>query len=65
MFSLDFYATLIQPYPYSTALAEPPKDQIALGKYLTNAVYNCANCHSADFKSNNELDLHLFYKGNA
>lgn len=30
-------------------------DAVALGKYLSTAVYSCFACHSADFKTMNEL----------
>ncbi len=34
-------------------------NQVAWGKYLTTAVYQCYECHSADFKTNNQLNPEL------
>jgi cytochrome c2 len=50
--------TLIKPYPFNAAPAQAPPitDKVAHGKYLADAVYGCTGCHSADFKSNNELN---------
>ena len=50
--------TIMKPSPFDKAPAQAPPitDEIAHGKYLANAVYDCANCHSADFVTNNELD---------
>lgn len=43
------------PYP-SQPIPEPDTtDVVAWGKYLANGVYGCFHCHSADFKTNNEL----------
>jgi cytochrome c2 len=47
---------LIKPYPFNAHPAAPPTETVALGKYLADGVYGCTNCHSLDFKSNNELD---------
>jgi cytochrome c2 len=50
--------TVIKPYPFDAAPAQAPPmaNKIAHGKYLSDAVYGCTSCHSADFKSNNELN---------
>jgi cytochrome c2 len=50
--------TVMKPYPFDAAPAQAPPvtNQVLHGKYLADAVYGCTNCHSADFKSNNELD---------
>ena len=49
---------IIKPYPFNAAPAQAPPvaDAVAHGKYLADAVYGCTSCHSADFKTNNELD---------
>jgi cytochrome c2 len=47
--------TVSKPYPFDAAVTQPPTDKVAYGKYLADAMYGCTNCHSADFKSNNEL----------
>jgi cytochrome c2 len=47
--------TVAKPYPFNLAPAQPPTEQIAFGKYLSDAMYGCTNCHSADFKKNNDL----------
>lgn len=45
-----------KPIPYHGIPIAPPDtaDQVALGKYLSTALYNCYACHSADFKTMNE-----------
>ncbi len=49
---------MIKPYPFNAAPAQVPPvtDVVAHGKYLADAVYGCTSCHSADFKTNNELE---------
>ncbi|MEK7254628.1 MAG: c-type cytochrome, partial [Bacteroidota bacterium] len=43
------------PYPYEEKpIAAPPStDKLAYGRYLATAVYECANCHSASYHTNN------------
>jgi mono/diheme cytochrome c family protein len=36
--------------------APDPADQLAYGRYLTTGVYECSNCHSASFETNNILE---------
>jgi mono/diheme cytochrome c family protein len=46
-----------KPYPYPSAPVPPPneKDPVAFGRYLVTARYGCFGCHSADFKTLDEL----------
>jgi cytochrome c2 len=43
------------PYPKQRIMAPPASDRVAYGRYL-NASLGCFSCHSADFKTMNELD---------
>ena len=57
-FLTKMLATFIfKPYPFdlAPAVTPTPSDEKVYGKYLADAVYGCTNCHSKDFKSNNEL----------
>lgn len=47
-----------KPLPYPEKKIENPDttDVLAWGKYLANGQYACFSCHSADFKTNNELE---------
>lgn len=47
-----------KPLPYPEAvIPEPDTNNIVEhGRYLANAVYGCYPCHSADFKSMNEME---------
>ncbi|MFM9949104.1 MAG: c-type cytochrome [Saprospiraceae bacterium] len=49
---------VFKPMPYEgKPIATPPKaDQIAYGRYLAVAVYECYSCHSASFETNNVLE---------
>jgi cytochrome c2 len=47
------------PYEYKSISHPDTSDQIQLGKYLSTAVLGCFQCHSADFKTNNELKPEL------
>lgn len=57
-FSKILTNTVFKPSPYDKAPAHVPPitDEVEHGKYLVNAVYDCANCHSADFVTNDDLD---------
>ncbi|GAA4387612.1 c-type cytochrome [Hymenobacter koreensis] len=50
--------TVMKPAPMPTAavLAPPPADQVAYGRYLVVGRYKCYDCHSKDFKSNNDIE---------
>jgi cytochrome c2 len=43
------------PFPEKPILPPDTNNVIEHGKYLANAVYNCYPCHSADFKTMNDL----------
>jgi mono/diheme cytochrome c family protein len=43
------------PYPAQPIVAPPPTDKVAYGRYLTTSRLLCFHCHSADFKTNNDL----------
>ena len=43
------------PYPKERIAAPSPTDRVAYGRYLSNAI-GCFACHSADFKTMNELE---------
>ncbi len=43
------------PYPQSPIPLPDTTNQVELGKYLSTAQLGCFHCHSADFKTNNEL----------
>ncbi|MES2779742.1 MAG: c-type cytochrome [Bacteroidota bacterium] len=47
-----------KPLPYPEAAIPQPDTNNAVehGKYLANAIYNCYPCHSADFKTMNDLE---------
>jgi cytochrome c2 len=57
-FSKILANSVFKPAPFDKAPAHVPPitDEVTHGKYLANAVYDCANCHSADFVTNDELD---------
>jgi len=42
-------------YPERPIVAPPPTDAVAYGRYLTTSRLQCFQCHSADFKSNDDL----------
>jgi len=44
------------PYPENEIQAPDTNDKVAFGRYLSTAVYGCYACHSADFKTMNELE---------
>ncbi len=44
------------PYPDKTIPPPPAGDQVAVGRYWANGVVGCYQCHSADFKTNDELN---------
>ncbi len=44
------------PYPEKTIVAPPPTDKVAYGEYLATGVYDCYQCHSADFKTANVME---------
>jgi cytochrome c2 len=45
-----------KPFEY-TSISEPDtSDPVLNGKYLATAAYGCFQCHSADFKTNNDLE---------
>lgn len=44
------------PYPEAGVSMPDTNDQLAWGKYLANGQYACFSCHSADFKTNNDLE---------
>jgi hypothetical protein len=43
------------PYPTQEKTAPSPSDAVAYGRYLVNDRLLCFSCHSADFKTNDEL----------
>jgi mono/diheme cytochrome c family protein len=46
----------IKPLPLIEPIAVPDStNQLALGKYLSTAVLGCFQCHSENFKTNNEI----------
>ena len=47
-----------KPYEYPKAAINKPDttNQVEWGKYLANGVYDCYQCHSKDFKTNNGLE---------
>jgi mono/diheme cytochrome c family protein/cytochrome c553 len=47
------------PYPTQEKTAPAPSDAVAYGRYLVNDRLLCFGCHSADFKTNNELNPEL------
>ncbi len=49
--------TVMKPMPIPTqpVLVPAPTDSVALGRYLVAGRYKCFACHSADFKTNDEL----------
>src|SRR6476661_1286615 len=50
--------TVMKPTPMPTAAIVEPKatDAAALGRYLVVGRYKCYDCHSANFKTNNNLE---------
>ncbi len=46
------------PLPYPDKVIENPDttNQLVWGKYLSNKLYGCFQCHCADFKTNNDLE---------
>jgi len=48
---------VFKPIEYPKAAIQPPpvNDPVAIGKYWANGVIGCYQCHSADFKSNDEI----------
>jgi len=57
------------PFPTGPIVAPPITDKVAYGKYLSTAKVDCYGCHSANFKSTNdmvpELSEGYFGGGNA
>jgi mono/diheme cytochrome c family protein len=43
------------PYPKSPIVAPPETDQVAFGRYLATSRLQCFGCHSADFKTVDEM----------
>ncbi|MBG8553645.1 c-type cytochrome [Hymenobacter guriensis] len=50
--------TVMKPTPLPTApvIAPPTTDAIAYGRYLVVGRYKCYDCHSKDFKTNNDFE---------
>ena len=47
----------MKPLPLMGAIAEPDTNQpVVLGKYLSTGSLGCFQCHSRDFKTNNEIE---------
>jgi mono/diheme cytochrome c family protein len=44
------------PYPEKTIPYPDETDPLIYGEYLATGKYGCYECHSADFKTNNQLD---------
>lgn len=44
------------PYPEQPIAQPDTNNSIEHGRYLANAIYNCYPCHSADFKTMNDLE---------
>ena len=44
------------PFPEKPIVAPPTSDKAAFGKYLATGVYDCFQCHSADFKTANVME---------
>lgn len=44
------------PLPPRPITIPDSTDQIAFGRYIANGMVGCYGCHSADFKTNNDLD---------
>ena len=53
--ALSRFAFKPLPYPEKAVTAPTPTDQVAYGSYLATGRLGCFHCHSADFKTNNEL----------
>lgn len=47
------------PLPNKVIVRPDTNNLVALGSYLVNDIYHCADCHSADFKTNNEMNPSL------
>lgn len=43
-------------YPSAKISVPPIEDKVAHGQYLANSVFGCFACHSADFKTMNEME---------
>lgn len=52
---------VFKPLDYPTAKIDPPAaaDKVAIGKYWATGVIGCYQCHSADFKTNDEVHPEL------
>ncbi|OON70179.1 c-type cytochrome [Hymenobacter sp. CRA2] len=50
--------TVMKPTPLPTGpvVAPPKTDAVAYGRYLVMGRYKCYDCHSKDFKTNNDLE---------
>jgi cytochrome c2 len=44
------------PMPSNPIALPDTTNEMIWGKYLVTAIYHCSDCHSADFKTNNELN---------
>lgn len=44
------------PYPEKTIVAPDPSDKVAYGRYIATGAVECFHCHSADFKTINDLE---------
>lgn len=42
-------------YPAEKIVAPPASDKVVYGRYLANSVFSCFSCHSADFKTMDEM----------
>lgn len=49
--------TVFKPLPFPEEYPKKPaaSEEVALGKYILQGMVNCYECHSADFKTNNQL----------
>jgi len=47
------------PYPDGPIVAPPPTNKVKFGEYAATAKFDCYQCHSADFKTNNSLEPSL------
>lgn len=53
---LSHFAFKPLPYPEKPINQPDTNNAVEHGKYLANAIYNCYPCHSADFKTMNDLE---------
>lgn len=53
---LSYLAFRPLPYPEEPVPLPDSTNQLEFGKYLATAQLGCFHCHSADFKTNNELE---------